>query len=199
MRLIFVAVLAIVLSGCASKHPPLSREEFLKVSQRVYDGKTPEQVFAAAEKLFRLADGNDFTYTYSQDGMTAQRQWSFYFVLAAGFGADTWTIKTSQDGVATKVSVDVSTTSSQALGPTLVGNYSGTSLYDLFWSRLDYLLGQSNHWMTCEESNQRIKDGVVWGSNDPLCDSVTVNDDVPEELRGVLVKQKPSRPNPNPT
>lgn len=199
MRTIMIALVALFVSGCASQHPQLTREEFLKASQREYQGKAPDDIFAAAEKLFRLDDGNDFAFTYSQDGMTAQRHWSFYFVLAAGFGTDTWNIKTVQDGAVTKVSVDVSTTSSQALGATMVGNIGGTAIYDVFWSRMDYLLGKSDHWMTCEESNRRIKDGTVWGPNDPLCDSVTVNDDVPDELRGVLVKQHPSRPNPNPT
>ena len=198
MRAAIAAVLLFILGGCSTQPQQLTREEFLKVARRDYPGITPEQLYAAAEKLFRLSDGDDYSFTYTQATMTAQRRWSFYFVLAAGFGTDLWKLSATDKEGGAEASVDVSSTASQALGVTTVGGYGGTALYDLFWSRMDYLLGVSNHWMTCDESAQRIKTGAVWGSNAPLCDSLTVADNPPEELAGVIKKKRPSSPSPNP-
>ena len=37
----------------------------------------------------------------------------------------------------------------------------GTTIYEIFWARMTYLLGQRDTWMTCAESDARVKAGVV--------------------------------------
>lgn len=189
----YLIIFSLFLAGCAANHPKMSREEYLSTTQHTYDN-SPDEIFKASEKLFNLADGNDFQYSWTDDTLIANRKWSFYLVLAAGFGNDTWQIKTQKlsDGK-TKVSVMVSTTSSSLMPmPTTGGDFSGgttpsmanlvqgTAIYDIYWSRLDYLLGINKHWMTCKEADQKVKDKKVWGNNEALCNSLNMDDKLPE-------------------
>jgi hypothetical protein len=57
--------------------------------------------------------------------------------------------------------------------------YEGTAIYDLFWARMAYLLGQRDMWMSCAESDARVKAGLVWGMNEALCNSFNVKDETP--------------------
>lgn len=191
-KLILCGAVAAMLAGCVTPHPPMSREEYIATTTRVYPDKTKEDVFKAAEKLFRLSDGNDYTFTHSEESMDATRKWSFYVVLAAGFGQDHWrvTAKDTDNGV--KATVQAAT-QSQAVQPMMVADgtnqnayattgpmqgspIQGNALYNLFWKRMDYLLGKRPDWATCEESDKNIKEGKEWGFNDPLCNSFNVDD-----------------------
>lgn len=189
-------ILALFVSGCATQHAAMTRDEYLKTTQRTYQNIAPDEVFKAAEKLFVLADGDDFSFHYTDDSMSASRNWSVYLVLAAAMGTDTWLVKTQSIANATKVSAMV-TTSSGSVAPmaTTGGDWTatglpgggrivpGTAIYDVFWARMDYLLGKSDRWMTCEESNARVAQNIVWGTNEALCNSFNVKDDVPQKLK----------------
>lgn len=191
-----VFALALSLAGCAVKNPQMTRDEYLKTTQRTYQNITPDDVFKAAEKLFVLADGDDFNFHYTDDSMSASRNWSVYLVLAAAMGSDTWHIRTKNEGDSTRVSAML-TTSSSPVAPmvTTGGDWTatglpgggsivpGTAIYDVFWARMDYLLGKSDKWMTCEESNARVAQKIVWGTNEALCNSFNVKDDTPETLK----------------
>ncbi len=207
MKLLLVAAVsaAALLAGCAAKQPQLTREEYLKVTQRTYAGKSADDVFIAAEKLLRLADGDDFRFFHDDNSMIATRSWSIYLVLAATMGTDAWTIRAKDQEGSVRVSAALNTSSGSVLPmpttgsdmsagttPGMGGNVPGTAIYDVFWARMDYLLGLSDKWMTCEESNRRISVGAVWGSNEALCNGFNVKDDLPPELVGHVDKPKPS-------
>lgn len=205
--IVVLAMVAAMLAGCASQ-PQMTRQEYLNMVQRTYPGKTSDQVFDAAERLFRLADGNDFSFSYGESTMVAQRNWSFYLVFAAGFGVDTWTIATTPVPGGTKVTASVSTQTGNIMPaptaggdvsvggtPALVGNVRGTAIYDVFWARMDYLLGASKNWMTCAEADHRVFTKVTWGVNEALCNSLNVKDDLPPEIEAdpSLLPPQPKR------
>ena len=196
MRLGAIAVAAILLAGCAAPQPHMTRAEYLQVTQRTYEGKTPDDVYLAAEKLFTMADGDDFKFFHTEEAMVATRPWLIYLVLAASSGVDTWTIRAREVDGATKVSAALNTSMSSIVPvpttggdmsagtmPSMAGNVPGTAIYDVFWARMDYLLGKTDHWMTCKEADARVKSKVTWGSNEALCNSVNLKDELPEELR----------------
>lgn len=194
------AILAVactaLLAGCAAQRPQMTRAQYLEVIQRTYENKTPDDVYAAAERLFTLADGDDFQFFHTEDSMVASRRWMVYVVFAASVGMDTWTVRARQDGTATKVSVAINTAignitpmpttgGDMTVGsmPTMAGNVPGTAIYDVFWSRMDYLLGRVDKWMTCEEADHRQKFGPTWGDISALCNGFNLKDELPEELR----------------
>jgi len=119
-----------------------------------------------------------------------------YLVLAATMGTDTWTIRAKpvDGGVLASAALNTSYGNilpmstaggdvSVATAPTMIGNVDGTAIYDVFWSRMDYLLGRSDHWMTCKEADERVEAKIIWGTNEALCNSFNMKDRLPEELR----------------
>ena len=57
---------------------------------------------------------------------------------------------------------------------------------------MDYLLGKSDKWMTCEDLDLLIEKKVTYGLPDEICDVVTMTDQLPEELR--KPQEKPTGP-----
>lgn len=178
----------IALTGCAAPPKQLTRDEWINATTRAYPGASKEQVLAASEKLLRLADGNDFDIRHTESGITATRAWTAYAVIVAVSGTDYWDIRTDQIGDGVKVSVQVST-QTQSTGPMQMGSTwmpvnsttpgtpaYGVAIYDVFFSRLDYLLGKSGKWMTCKEADERVKTNATWGNNEALCNSFNVTD-----------------------
>lgn len=192
MRKYAVPVIAIFLVGCATPHPQLSREEWLSVTSRNYEGVTKEQVIGSAERLFRLADGDDFSIVHAEDGLYASRNWSAYVVIAAVTGTDYWQIKVTPDGNRIKASVQVNTQSQEVVPmattngawtattmPMAGSPVMGTAIYDVFWARMDYLLGKRSDWMNCRVADERVKQKVTWGTNEALCNSFNIKDETP--------------------
>lgn len=183
---------ALLISGCAANKPKMSRQDWVDATSKVYQGKSKDDVLKSAERLFELADGDDFKIVHLEDGIYAERGWSIYFVIGFAVGADFWKVLATELNGETKVSVQVNT-SAQGVGPTPttgsavgVGAYPmvgspvmGTAIYDVFWARMDYLLGKRNTWMTCKESDERVEKKLVWGSNEALCNSFNMKDLAP--------------------
>lgn len=191
-RLLTVAAIA-VLAGCATKQPQMTRAEYLLTTQRTYEGATPDDVFEAAQTLFTLADGDDFRFFHDDRSMTASRPWLVYLVLAAAMGTDTWNVRAEPIDGGVKVSTALTTTSGSVLPmpttggdmtaggmPGMGGNVTGTAIYDVFWARMDFLMGKRDAWMTCDEANARVKSGATWGANEALCNSFNLEDKSPD-------------------
>lgn len=189
----FFLVLVMGLLGCAASHPPLSRAEWVTLTTRHYDGVSVDQALNAAEKLFRLADGDDFQISYDDDSLYAYRKWSVYLVLAATMGTDSWLVRARPDGDGVIVTIHVSSQSGSILPvptaqgdtavtstPTMAGPpIEGTALYNLFWARLDYLLGKANRWTDCSEFYKWEDEKNVWGNGEPLCNHFNIADKTP--------------------
>ena len=188
----------ILLSGCSST-PELTRDEFASITTREYPGLTGEQVLQASEKLFRLADGDDFKFNYSRDNpaietIYATRKWTEYLVFSSATGFDYWKLTTvsGEQGTIATIQLNRHIVSKivwtyRYMNPPIPAHQwpegegiKNTSIYDLYWARMDYLLGEREDWMTCKMSKERIKLKVVWGDNDFLCNFLNLKDDIPD-------------------
>jgi hypothetical protein len=193
MGMLILMLYFLTLTACVST-PTLSRDEWLSMTNRTYEGVTKEQAISAAERLMRLADGDDFMIAHSDDGFLATRIWSVYLVLAASVGTDSWMVRAVENrGSGTRVSVSVGTQVGSVSGvvtgpntvaplttPSVGSPVNGTAVCDVFWARMDYLLGRRQFWMDCLEANERVGTRVVWGDNSALCNGFNIKDDVPE-------------------
>ena len=194
-----LAVLAAVcLAGCAGQHRQLSREEWLSTTARIYSDVDKETVVGAAERLLRLADGQDFKIQHTEDGLLASRNWMSYVVIAAATGTDYWRLTVTPLPEGTKATIQVSMQGSaitpmMTAGPGAGTGWTATSgpmtgavidgplLYDIFWARMDYLLGKKTAWMTCADADALRAAGTSWGNDDPLCNSFNMTDAHPDE------------------
>lgn len=199
MRALAAVLTLLLLAGCATPRPQMTREEWLQTTGREFQGVTKDQALAAAEKVLRLADGDDFVIAHNEEGFRASRRWIVYLVFAAAVGTDYWELKASPAPGGVRVTVAVSQ-DSQALTPTATARgdwvattgpmagspVMGNALYDLFWARAEYLLGLREDWMTCPQAQERVKAKTVWGDNGELCNAFNVADTQPTDTDRVL-------------
>lgn len=193
-KYLIVFICTIIFTGCVKPHPPLTRSQWIETTTREYSDVSNDQILTAAEELFTLADGDDFKFVHSEDSLYASRNWTVYVVLGMAQGTDYWLVKTSPTKTGIKVNVQVNrmagmilpmpTTSAgmTASSTPMAGTPAdGTAIYDVFWSRMDYLLGKKALWMTCKEADHRIEKKIVWGMNEQLCLSLNIKDNTPKQ------------------
>lgn len=186
-----------LLTACAS-NPKLSNDEYKALTNREYVGVTKKQVFKAAEELLRLSDGDDFKIVKLPGSLKATRRWDEFYGILWDYGYDDWSVETQSLNDKITVSVRIirhfqfSSNSPDRENFTVdppTKRINGTAIYDLFWARMNYLLGKRLEWMTCEMSDNRIKQKIVWGSNAPLCQMLYIKDNRPTSP---IVTESPS-------
>ena len=96
MRMVVLVLLAWLMAGCAPKSVPIPEESMnecdrlVRMTERVYFDKNPEEVLAAATRLFQLTGGG-YTVTRTPEGLTAHRTWTPVAGQdAPRDGSDTW-------------------------------------------------------------------------------------------------------------
>ena len=192
-----LSVLILMLAVCqAVPQKTMTRDEWLSARTRIYNGKTEGEALSAAERLFRLADGNDFTITHSASDLRATRDWIVYLVIMGQRGTDGWRVEARQKGNQVGVAVQLATGRISMMPGAYGSVYSeagsakqveGDAIYTLFFRRLEYLLGLESEWLTCSRMQELITKGTAWGEIEALCNSFNVTDTHPgtgEALRG---------------
>lgn len=195
-NLALTATMVVALSGCAAQ-PSMTREESIAATQRIYEGVNESEFYQAAERLFKLSDEDDTRFSYQgEHAMMAQRSWSLYMVLAAAMGTHSWQIQTEPTDAGLKASAYVSMQAANMTGmptggggasvmtsPSMQNVVSTPAIYGLFWARMDYLLGKSQDWPTCDDWEAKVDSGETYGLIEPLCLAMNTDDLVPD---GVL-------------
>lgn len=148
MKVTVACASIILLAGCATIPRQMSREEALAVSTRTYTGVTTERVFEAATEVFKLSDNpTDINISYPDSETMLAVRWTAPFPVHIWYH---WTIKAVPAHKGTQVSTSIVTTAHGFAVPSGVTPYSSPAAQKLFYARLDYLLGKSTDWPTCE-------------------------------------------------
>ncbi|OKH89226.1 hypothetical protein [Thalassospira sp. TSL5-1] len=191
-----VLMLVAVLSACATA-PQQSLTDIRELQTKRQQAatrtfnKTPDQIYDAAQTVFNAMDGGDFIYDLKEDRLLASRWWTFYAVFATGFGRQYFEVVTKPNDAATVVtlgededahtgmfSTPVSTQFKDHLsvgGNSRIGATIGD--YNLFFDRLDYVLGLSDSWPSCE--NAQTYRNMETSKRLVFCDLVGIDDKTP--------------------
>jgi hypothetical protein len=192
-----------LLFGCATQQP-LTREEALKqrselltVTTKTYPGCTKEDVLKASEKILRLAD-SDFKFRHTENAIIGDRPWGWYFLIDCITGWDTWVIASEEKDGTTRVAVrtiqDKAGFPAMVTGSSLKGTGEWTvdklpnledaiqskALYQVFFKRLDYMLGKEKKWMGCTEARTYVEENKMDGELTAICDPLTIDDQYPK-------------------
>jgi hypothetical protein len=171
MKTILAILVVATLSGCAAPKQ-YTQEEWGKYSTRFYKDKTPDQIIDAATKLFTLSDPDDYGFNRFENSLEATRKQ--YNLLSVSH--DKWTLKTYPKDNGTKAIIGFIW---------MAGTYpSGTQdegTYQLFWARMDYLLGLSQDWITCDEYYELSDKNLMGKAGIGLCFGKLMDDNSPEK------------------
>lgn len=156
----FVVVTAVVvLSGCASQRPDLSLEEW---KRREFQDHTKEEVISAAREVIRLSDPSDVSFENTSDGFNATRTSMGYYVVANQFDGYSFNfVAQEKDGV-TRSRLEIEEHEVRQTILTLgvpigkMGKPDYPYVYDLFYSRMEYLLGDKEEWHKCDDAVSRV-------------------------------------------
>jgi len=168
----------LLLAGCATRS--LTPEEAQQLTTKTYPALLPETIIPAVSDLFFLADDQAYQRTQMQDRLIATRTHSLNVGLTFVEAKDTWTVKTQKTSQGTTVTLDVKSQEKWITGTSEVQRPEGPAIYTQFWNRLDFLLGQSTDWMTCNNLTNEYLEDRTWGDTWWLCSDVL--DRIPPEL-----------------
>lgn len=154
-----IAVLLLV-GACASgkRPPPLPEEEWDAAHNRHYEDLTQAEFYAAAEEIFQLADGDDFTFANDvteKNQLVATRSYHIFAVFVAVDGEDAWYLRAvpRDGGIDGNVRIfrRSKTTDGKWFSNQDRDSLRSIAALEMFWARMDYVLGRSDQWPTCDE------------------------------------------------
>lgn len=181
------------LVACAHK-PQLTLEQLdaqiaqnKKSAIRLYKGKTIDQVRSASRNVLYLLDPPDMQFDVPDNELLATRFSTFYAVFSVGYGRDWYsvTMKKTPDGVESKFGL----ADQMNVGPfpsfiqpsfrsnIPVSAHDNPADFKLFHDRVEYVLGISSAWPTCEQAKKESPDKDI-----RLCDSIGLENLPPNDL-----------------
>ncbi|MEM5529782.1 hypothetical protein WN093_13250 [Gammaproteobacteria bacterium AS21] len=159
MSRVVIVLSTLVLAGCASQRPDISQEEW---KLREYNNQSKEQVIAAAREVIRLSDPSDVSFENTLDGFNATRRSLAYYVVKSNIDNYTFNFVAQEKNGLTRSRLDIKETEINQSLFTLglpvgkIGKPDYPYVYDLFYSRIDYLLGNKDEWHKCEDAVSRV-------------------------------------------
>jgi len=179
---LFLTFLCFLLSISCSSNRKLSSHEQQTHLKKTYTNISKLDLINGAIQVLTLMDKNDIKINPTENGFVASRDWFMYRVVHASNGTDYWVFEIEEKGneliASIKPTVRFGLVESDQKGTMI----QGTALYDLFWSRLDYTVGKSEHWPTCQDGLMKMKSNETWGSLEHICDSITLADEAPSDI-----------------
>jgi len=167
-------MLIVMLSYCVpskvlSPHESMSQDEQIKATTRVYRDISSETILFATDKLLVRSNETEFQFSHSPERLTAESKRSVYMPNTSWQEwHEKWVVTAQEQSKEVLVSVKVERHISHLFGSETQTPY-GPAVYDLFWKRLEFLIGLDDQWMTCEEIQEAIRQGKTRGHVNWLC------------------------------
>jgi hypothetical protein len=167
MRSTATVLLAVAtLAGCVSAPIAPSRDEQLAMRVHLYPDVMSETLIRGAEAVLQAGKKPGIQIQDEPNGFTAFVPYFESVILASDSGRYVWKFSSSEGRA--EVSLSKIGAASTAVATPVIGGYGGLAVssinaaaaapinspdaYDLFWGRLDYLLGRRADWPKCRDA-----------------------------------------------
>jgi len=143
-----ILVFIVFFTACSTnniepKKDTLDKKNF---TSREYKGISKDAIFEAAKKVFILASKKEFRIDSYRNQLIVSKTKMSHFPFYPVTSEDRWTLFIEEKDNISFAKLDlVRITDFDEEVP----NYLGKSHHELFWSRVDYLLGLSDEWFIC--------------------------------------------------
>lgn len=150
IRYIFLVSIVFLFSACNSfnlfntKNKKL--EENIYVTKREYKNISKDAIFEAAKKIFILADKKEFRIDAYRDRLQVSKTKMNYYTFFTNTSADFWVLSVDEKNNISKAKLklyritDFNKNSKE---------YIKSPVHEVFWNRLEYLLGLTDNWKSC--------------------------------------------------
>lgn len=167
-----LAVAAIFTSGCVATEQPWTRERQEAVTKRSYADVAPQKAVGAAEEVMRRIDPAAITFEFTGDGFNATRKVYAFLIFGEISGNYSYSVRAKPAGGGSvlefRTYANLSTLTTTGTYPNGGGAFvQGNGAYDLFFARVDHLLGKRQDWVSCKDAPKVL--GVKVGQTEPLC------------------------------
>lgn len=171
MNRIAAAICLASLTACGTAPAPWTRDQQAAATTRSYQGVRPAEALKAAETVARLTDPRGVRFDYRPGGFRAQRPVFAYMVIAAMTGDYFYDAQVQPTAGGSNIQIK---TFNNINGITGSGVFPGSGsfveskgVYDLYFARIDHLLGRRPDWVTCQAAPKVL--GVPSHQLEPLC------------------------------
>ncbi|MDO9413882.1 MAG: hypothetical protein Q7T81_15040 [Pseudolabrys sp.] len=175
---------ALTLSACTGMDTTVNdRNEYLAVQTRLYKGEGRERLLQAAEAVVR-ASGN-YEFEFGLNGFSARKSYFVYGIVANASGREKWDFNTEANPGGLLATATVSD-AGDIHGGLTVSRYEkigvAAPVYELFWARVDYVLGRRADWLSCAQAQaEKGAGGSLYG----LCGGLSGSEAIPPQLAPV--------------
>lgn len=192
--ILILVMIGSITGGCGVKQA--TRDEFISQKNLVDNARireyqeSPEVILRAAERVLYESDHDYIAMNQDKNTYRSMRKWMSFYVFGSAFGEDYWVISASKNDLGKTI-----VSAKCWHGPTSGGlipmpltsggdenNYIlSAHLYNLFFKRLDYMLGKTNVWLSCKDAEIELKKSDLrFERLTPLCSFA--NHSVPQPL-----------------
>lgn len=158
-------VLIAFFVGCTNPNTNISKEiiEDNNFSSKNYVNISKDAIFEAAKKVFLLAGKDEFRIDSYRDHLVVSKTKVSHYPFYVIVHDDIWDLQIDEKNNTSfaKLSIKQVTDFDEEKA-----EYLSLSTHDLFWSRVEYLLGLSDDWKVCTNNIE---------FSDILCDSIDMN------------------------
>lgn len=143
-KLIIVFIMSF-FSGCSFTNVTFTSNE-VKTSKKIYKDISKDAILEASKKIFILANKKEFIIDSYRNRIEVSRVLFENKIYNVDLYLDKWIVEVYQFENETRVELSLVRTD----GVEQVKNISiPEDVFDLFWTRLDFLLGLNNNWEDC--------------------------------------------------
>ena len=157
LKISFLLIMFVFITGCGSTNHLTIAEQIAKnekekeMSKYFFNDVNKIQVAGAIEKVLRLSDGNDYSISYQESKIDVKRTSVIYLVFYAGIKNDRWEIFLEEKNNGVYVSIKTYVSSQEMVAVFPEREIVKGDLYNLFFNRIEYILGRNTKWQSCEE------------------------------------------------
>lgn len=137
-------IMILFFSGCSIKS--LGENDFKGKTQRDYSNVSKDSIFEAVKKIFIYDGQGDFRIDSYRNKLHIERTKLNFPPWSVSTNDDIWDLKISEDDDISKASLEIKKIKDfDEKDPV----YMPKKLHDLFWARVDYMLGFEKEWPSC--------------------------------------------------
>lgn len=179
-------VIAFLFSGCSFTNVTFTSDE-VKTSKRVYKDISKDAILEASKKMFILANKKEFIIDSYRDRIEISKVLFENKIYSVDLYLDKWILEVYQFENETRANLTLVRTDALEESENII---VPTDVFDLFWARLDYLLGLNQSWADCRTYQFKR---VIFDTT--LCDKFFFSDkpENSEKIKNIYISQRENK------